>query len=99
MARTFNLTWQAGIDGRNGRWRKKYGGKTYYFDGGKGKYDKEAYEIALQSWERLKVKVDAAQPREHEVSHQRELETWEKVLAWSNQNGDAEMATTARTKV
>ena len=36
MARTFKLTWQAGTAGRGGRWRKKYKGQAYYFDGGRG---------------------------------------------------------------
>ena len=44
MPRKFRLTWQSGSDSRGGRWRKKYNGKVYYFAGGNGKYDREAYD-------------------------------------------------------
>jgi len=44
MPRTFKLTWQTGTNNRVGRWRKKYKGKVYYFSGGRGKYDCDAYE-------------------------------------------------------
>src|SRR5688572_24478540 len=99
MPRNFKLTWQAGNGGRNGRWRKIYRGQPYYFAGGRGKSDREAYEAALAAWELMKVKLDAQCPREHELDYRAELETWEKVLAWSNKHFDRAMAECALEKV
>lgn len=99
VPRNYKLTWQAGTAGRGGRWRKKYNGKTYYFEGGRGKTDKEAYEAALASWEAEKVKIDAAAPRPHQLVYEHAADEWEQVLAWSNRYGDREMAALAFEKV
>ena len=60
MPRSVKLTWQdsAEASGRTGRWRKKYKGKTYYFPGGRGKSDREAYDVAVAAWEAKKLKID-----------------------------------------
>ena len=82
MPRKFKLTWQPGSSGRGGRWRKKYKGKAYYFDGGNGKYDREAYNAALDAWDALKIKVDGEAPRPHQVDYERVVEEWQQVLTW-----------------
>jgi hypothetical protein len=60
MARKYTFTWQAGSSSRTGRWRKKYRGVTYYFCGGRGKTDREAYQAAVDEWNSLKKKLDEA---------------------------------------
>lgn len=99
MPRKFRLTWQSGNDGRGGRWRKKYKGKMYYFPGGNGKYDKEAYEAALSTWGIEKVRLDANAPRDHQEKYEQVLEEWEQVFAWSNRHGHQEMAAVAYDKM
>ena len=99
MPRKYKLTWQAGSESRNGRWRKKYTGKVYYFDGGRGKSDRDAYEAALTAWEATKVEVDAAAPRPHQLDYEHTIAEWEQVLAWSNRHGDQETAGLAFQKL
>ncbi len=99
MPRTFKLTWQPGTHSRLGRWKKKYKGKAYYFAGGGGKYDREAYEIAVAEWEALKHKIDAEAPRRFEIEHHQAAEIWEQVLAWSNRHAEREMAALANEKL
>jgi hypothetical protein len=70
MPRNYKLTWQPGASGRGGRWRKKYKGKSYYFGGGRGKTDREAYEAAWSDWERLKLKIDTAAPKQHQADYE-----------------------------
>ena len=98
MSRSFKLTWQPGIGVRSGRWRKKYRGKVYYFAGGRGKSDREAYDAAVKKWELEKLKADAAAPREHQHDHEVEIDVWEQVLAWSTRHGDTAMAQVAHEK-
>lgn len=95
MPRKFRLTWQSGCPARGGRWRKKYKGKTYYFPGGRGKSDREAYEAALTLWDALKARLDAAAPRRHQVDYERTITEWEQVLAWSNRHGEQTVASVA----
>lgn len=99
MPRKFHLTWQPGTKGRSGRWRKKYKGKVYYFPGGRGKYDREAYEAALSGWEAEKVWLDANAPRPHQEQYEKAIDEWEQVLAWSNRHGDRAMASVAYEKL
>jgi len=99
VPRSFKLTWQVGAARRGGRWRKKYKGKIYYFEGGRGKTDKDAYDAALAAWEAEKVKIDAAAPRPHQLAYEHALGEWEQVLAWSGRHGDREMAALAFEKV
>lgn len=99
MPRKFKLTWQGGTGLRGGRWRKKYKGKVYYFDGGRGKSDREAYEAAVSAWEATKVELDAAAPRPHQLQYEQTIAEWEQVLAWSNRHGDQETAGIAFQKL
>ena len=99
MPRSFKLTWQSGTQSRQGRWKKKYKGKVYYFAGGCGKYDREAYESAVAEWETLKQKVDAQAPRQYQEEHEQAAEVWEQVLAWSNRHSERDMAALAYDKL
>jgi integrase len=99
VPRNFKLTWQAGSSVRGERWRKKYKGKSYYFPGGRGKFDREAYDAAFAAWTTLKSRLDADAPRQFEQVHQLALEQWEQVLAWSSRHGDPTMAAVAHQKI
>jgi integrase len=101
MPRSIKLSWQAGADGsgRAGRWRKKYKGEVYYFPGGKGKSDREAYDAALAAWEKLKGKIDLTTPRKHQRDYEQCIGQWEQVLAFSNRYGDREHADQAVEKL
>jgi integrase len=99
MRPKFKLTWQTGTNGRNGRWKKKYKGKSYYFDGGCGKSDQSAYKAALAAWERLKHRLDGEAPKPHQADYEREIVTWEDVLAWSQKHHDDKMAEEAVAKL
>lgn len=99
MAQKLKLTWQAGQGRRAGRWRKRYCGKAYYFDGGKGKSDRDAYKVALEEWERLKLALDASSPKPNERDYLDNIERWERILAWCHSHGESEMATTAIEKL
>jgi len=99
MPRTYKLTWQPGAAGRSGRWRKKYKGKRYYFSGGRGKSDRQAYEQALDAWEARKTQVDQAAPKPHQEHYEKAIDEWEQVLAWCNRNGETGIAETAVEKL
>ena len=99
MPRNRKLTWQAGTDGRGGRWRKKYRGRSYYFSGGRGKSDDIAYENALQAWEKKKVEVDAATPKRNQAEYDTAINEWQHVLSWCRKHADDEMAAVATTKL
>jgi integrase len=90
MPRSAKLSWQAPAEGsgRSGRWRKKYKGKSYYFPGGRGKSDREAYDAAWAAWEILKAQIDRTAPRKHQREYEQAIGQWEAVLAWSNRNGE-----------
>lgn len=98
MSRTLKLTWQAGRDGRSGRWRKKYRGKVYYFSGGRGKSDREAYDDAVKQWELEKLKADAAAPRKYQAQYETEIGLWDQVHNWATRHGDSVMAQLAFDK-
>ncbi len=70
MPRKYNLTWQPGTRGRAGRWRKKYKGQVYYFPGGRGKSDRDAYDAALTKWEQMKPRLDALAPKPHQAEYE-----------------------------
>jgi len=101
MPRSVELSWQEGAEGsgRAGRWRKKYKGKVYYFPGGRGKSDRQAYEAAVDAWEALKGKVDRDSPRPHQRDHEVAIDQWEQVLAWCNRHGDRDHAEIAAKKL
>lgn len=98
MSKTLKLTWQPGRDGRAGRWRKKYQGKVYYFSGGRGKSDREAYENAVRQWELEKLKADAAAPRKYQAEYEDEIDLWDQVRTWAQRHGDMAMAQLAFEK-
>ena len=99
MSRNHKLTWQPGTHGRTGRWRKKYKIRSYYFPGGRGKTDREAYTAALDAWEKLKRRIDAGAPKPHQADYERAIGAWELVLAWCRKHGEEEMADVAMTKL
>ncbi len=101
MPRSVNLTWVPGAkdSGRAGRWRKKYKGKTYYFAGGRGKTDREAYEAAVAAWDEEKIKIDRDAPRPHQRDHETAIGQWEQVAAWCFRHGDRELAELATKKL
>tara|TARA_R110002111_G_scaffold185031_3_gene250887 strand:- start:2159 stop:3712 length:1554 start_codon:yes stop_codon:yes gene_type:complete len=99
MVKSTQLTWQKGIDKRAGRWKKKYRGKTYYFNGGRGKSDRDAHSDAFKQWELTKLRIDAILPRKHQLEYESIISTWEQVLDWSSRHGDSEMAQAAFEKM
>ena len=99
MARNYKLTWQDGGGRQTGRWRKKYRGKVFYFSGGRGKTDRDAYQAALEAWERTKTRIDAQAPKPHEPEYMRAIGEWETVLAWCRKHRDDEMAVVAMGKI
>jgi len=99
LPRATKLTWQAGAGKRSGRWRKKYRGKVYYFDGGYGKSDRDSYDAAVKQWELEKLKADSSQPRKYQQAYEKEIETWEQVLNWAKRHGDLETAQTGFAKL
>jgi len=101
MPRSVKLSWQAAAEGsgRAGRWRKKYKGKVYYYPGGRGKSDREAYEAAVAAWEADKLKIDRDAPRPHQRDHESATTQWEGVLSWCYRHGDHERAEIAAKKL
>lgn len=97
--RSRKLTWQSGINGRAGRWRKKYRGKMYYFDGGRGKSDRVAEDAANAAWEALKKALDRDTVRPNEPEYRQALAEWEQVLVWCRKYDDPTMASTAIEKI
>ncbi|MFH1303316.1 MAG: hypothetical protein ABIK07_19800, partial [Planctomycetota bacterium] len=96
---TNKLTWQAGSEKRAGRWRKKYNGKVYYFNGGRGKSDRNAYADAISEWKQIELRIDAILPRKHQAEYDSLIETWDRVLTWSNRHGETQMAQIAYEKL
>ncbi|MEA1950278.1 MAG: hypothetical protein U9N87_02765 [Planctomycetota bacterium] len=92
MPRKFKLSWQPGSKGRKGRWRKKYKKRSYYFPGGVGRSDRDAYLAALEEWEKLKMRLDAEVPKPHQVGYDLIIAEWELVLVWSRKHGEETMA-------
>ena len=99
MPKTIKLSWQSGVGNREGRWKKIYRGKAYYFSGGKGKSDRDAYAAAWAAWEVLKANIDLTSPRKHQCDYEQCIDQWEQVLAWSNRYGDKERADQATEKL
>lgn len=99
MPRKLRLTWQPGVKGQPGRWKKIYKKKAYYFDGGRGKSDHEAYDKAYAEWEKRKAKIDAESPKQHHAEYERTIAEWEDVLACSHQCDERYMAETAARKL
>ncbi len=99
MARKLELTWQAGIGGRAGRWRKKFQGKSYYFDGGRGKTDREAYARAIEDWQNLKRELTEHDSKPHESDYLDALREWRAVRDWSAANDDDATLDQSRRKI
>ena len=99
MPRKQILTWQTGTSGRAGRWRRKYKGRSYYFSGGRGKSDRDAYDAAVVAWERRKLQIDAEAPKPHQAEYERAIAEWELVLSWSRKHSEDAMADTAMAKL
>lgn len=99
MARKLDLTWQAGIGGRVGRWRKKFLGKPYYFDGGRGKTDREAYARAVEAWQNKKRELMEQDSKPHESDYLDALREWRAVRDWSAANDDQATLGLSRGKI
>ena len=99
MARKYELTWQSGIGGRAGRWRKKFRGRPFYFDGGRGKSDKEAYGRAMEDWKRLRHSIEEQDSKPHESEYLDVLREWRAVKDWASQNADQTALDLARSKI
>ena len=99
MAEKLELTWQSGTAGRTGRWRKKFRGKTYYFDGGRGKTDRVAYAQAKGDWTRLKSAIEDQDSKPHESDYMDVLREWRAVKDWSSQNAEQGTLDLARSKI
>ena len=80
MPRKRELTWQAGSNGRGGRWRKKYKGQSFYFPGGNGKTDQAAYDRAVELWKQKKEEIDAEVAKPHEADYRTAIIEWNAVL-------------------
>ncbi|MBL9093169.1 MAG: hypothetical protein JNL96_18270, partial [Planctomycetaceae bacterium] len=73
MPRKIELTWQQGAAGRQGRWKKKYKGRTVYFAFGRSKSDLEGYRAAWEAWQRKKAEIDAEDalvPKPFQAEHE-----------------------------
>ncbi len=95
MPKTIRLSWQLGIGNREGRWKKVYRGKAYYFPGGKGKSDRDGYDAAWAAWEALKARIDLLSPRKYHRDYEAAIDQWEQVLAWCNRHGEPQLAESA----
>ncbi|MDA1013841.1 MAG: tyrosine-type recombinase/integrase [Planctomycetota bacterium] len=99
MPRKRELTWQSGSNRRAGRWKKKYRGKVYYFDGGNGKTDHQAYADALSVWKKLQADLDASQVKPHEDDYLTTIADWTAMKEWATNHGDADAVGIARSKI
>lgn len=99
MPRLRNLTWTPGSNGRRGRWRKKYRGKSYYFNGGRGKSDEAAYQAALTEWSKIKSRIDVDAPSPHYLAYEAAIEQWEEVRACAQRHDEFEMNDAAVDKI
>ena len=102
MPRKYELTWQSGSGGRNGRWKKIYKGTFYYFAYGTSKSDVEGYRQALEAWRRKKEEIDkeeAQKPKPHQQEYEHAIDEWNLVLQWARERGDDETANRARQKL
>ncbi|WP_166830620.1 tyrosine-type recombinase/integrase [Thalassoroseus pseudoceratinae] len=102
MPRKIRLTWQPGADGRRGRWKKKYKGRTLYLGTASSKSDIEAYKSALAEWETRKSAVDAeeaSRPKPHQADYEQAIAEWTAVSHWSDSHGESTLADEARMKI
>jgi integrase len=99
MAHKYELTWQSGIGGRAGRWRKKYRGRIYYFEGGRGKTDRAAYTQAIEDWKKLRQTIEDADEKPNESDYLEVLREWRALRDWASQNADKSELDHARGKI
>lgn len=102
MPRKIKLTWQPGGNGRQGRWKKKYRGRTLYLGLADSKSDIAAYKQAYACWLEEKQRIDsedAAVPKPHQAAYEAVISDWALALRWSLESGDEMMATRARRKL
>ena len=99
MARKYKLTWQRGTGTRSGRWKKFFRGKYYYFDGGRGKTDNEAYQRALDEWRSIRDKLEEEHVKPHQQEYEAAISEWTAVLTWANRHDDQKRANEARENV
>lgn len=95
MPRKIELTWQPGTGARQGRWKKKYQGKAYYFPFGTSKSDREGYLLALESWKQMKAELDEANesaPKLNEAEYRLAIEEWTLALQWAREAGHDDQA-------
>ena len=94
------LTWQKGINGRAGRWRKMIKGQMFYFDGGVGKSDRKAYQAAVEACEKLRVEILSKTEKPNAETYLLAIQEWEAALDWCEKNqNDQELVETAIKKI
>ncbi|HEY1068016.1 MAG TPA: hypothetical protein VGE52_17965, partial [Pirellulales bacterium] len=99
MPRKMELTWQAHAKCSGGRWRKKYRGHVYYFDG-TTKTDIEGYKAALAQWVQKRAEIDSQVAQSPlQVEYAAAIKEWDDVIAWSVQHGDESILSLARGKL
>lgn len=100
MQKRRKLTWQGRDDGA-GRWKKVYEGQIYYFSGGSGKSDVEAYRQAIAKWEALKVSLDqeAALNKPFRADYEKAINEWHVVLSWGRENDEVATIAAATAKL
>ena len=99
MPRKTELTWQAGSNGRSGRWRKKYKGRVLYFAFGTSKSDRDGYQQAFAAWERKKDEIDATVPNEYQTEYESAIQEWSLILEWCIEHEQPVIARQAREKI
>lgn len=102
MPRKLELTFQKGANGRTGRWKKFYRGKSHYLGNARSKSDLESYRSALTNWKRLKSQLDteAIEKRDPlQCEYDDVIAEWELVLSWAVENREHNEAALARAKI
>lgn len=102
MPRKRELTWQVGSDGRSGRWRKRYRGRTLYLGNASSKSDDAAYNQALANWRVEKRKIDdelGLLPKPYQAAYEEAISDWEKALEWAHDHHDEPTADRAQEKL
>jgi hypothetical protein len=80
---------------------KKLSRQNYYFSGGRGKSDREAYEAARTAWEELKVALgqQAAAAKPHKADYEAAISSWQTVLSWAQNYDQPAIAEKATAKI
>ena len=101
MPRKLELTFQKGANGRTGRWKKFYRGKTHYLGRGRSKSDLESYQAAVATWRQLRAELDAEdrEPTPTQLEYDGAIRDWELALSWAMQHNEHDEAGRARSKL